>query len=188
MLVVVRVAAERQRLERAHELPDVLLEREPQLRVNVDGLDDERDGREQRAVVLLVEQRRNRGHECLHAVGHLAHDADRAQRGLLANVRILRAQQLFDLAGQIARHLGGRNVAERAEREADHVRIRVAQVAGEVWNNTEMGLSQKEGAFGDRLKYPPRESDDAMKKTSRMSSDCLQEQKIEGKAAVERTS
>ena len=91
-------------------------------------------------MVLLVEQVAHRRHVDLGQIGHLAYDAYGAQDGLLLQVRIGVLDELLHVDGQIAAHLGRQDRAERAQRQAGDVLIRVAQVVLQALRDEKMNV------------------------------------------------
>lgn len=69
-------------------------------------------------VILLAEQGPCGGQEDLHQLRHPPNHTERAQRRLLANVRVRTLHQPLHFAGQIACHLGRCDRAQRAQRQA----------------------------------------------------------------------
>ena len=62
-------------------------------------------------------------------LGDLAHDADGAEASLLADVRALATNELLNLAGEVACHLGRGDVAQGAAGKAVDKHVGVVHVA-----------------------------------------------------------
>lgn len=71
-------------------------------------------------MVLLRQQLSGGRQEDLHQVRHLGDDAEGAEGRLLADVGVGGLDEPFDLAGQVSRHLGGGDGAQRTQGQTNH--------------------------------------------------------------------
>ena len=68
-------------------------------------------------MILLVEQRPGSRQENLHQLRHSSDDSERTQYRFLANIRVRRLHQFFNLRRQISSHLRRCDRTQRAEGE-----------------------------------------------------------------------
>eukprot|EP00982_Pelagococcus_subviridis_P008158 30819-Pelagococcus_subviridis.AAC.6 len=127
-VVLGAVAAVNERLEDPNQNRHVLPKRRRVIGVDVAQLQRERHRAQEHAVMPVREKRGRVLQETLRELGNFLHDPDGAERGFFANVRVLRRQQRRHLRGDVARHLRGAYVPQRAQPETDDEVVLVAQV------------------------------------------------------------